>query len=231
MTNPPPDRPPPATGPQVEPQHYASAAYDSKERFIGYWQQVDQVVGVGATDVLEVGIGNGFLSRYLRGAGLPVHTVDFDGRLGPDTVASVDALPFPDGAFDTVCCFETLEHLPFDRFAGAARELARVARRHVLVSLPDVTPCNWIRIDWGFRNTKIDKFYDRGGGKAHEHRFDGEHYWELGKAGYPVERIVRELAAAGLELEAMSRLADNPYHRFFRTRKASVAAAHESSPR
>lgn len=45
-------------------------------------------------------------------------------------------LPFPDGAFDVVMCFETLEHVPNP--CQLLEELARVARRKVYLSIPGV---------------------------------------------------------------------------------------------
>ncbi len=50
--------------------------------------------------------------------------------------ASVTALPFADRSVDVVCCIEVLEHLG-GTFRDALRELARVARRVVLVSTPN----------------------------------------------------------------------------------------------
>jgi SAM-dependent methyltransferase len=44
-------------------------------------------------------------------------------------------LPFDDGAFDVVTCIEVLEHLVDP--AASLRELARVARRSVVVTVPD----------------------------------------------------------------------------------------------
>jgi SAM-dependent methyltransferase len=48
--------------------------------------------------------------------------------------ASVLQLPFPDSSFDVVTCLEVLEHL--DRPADAVRDLARVARKALIVSVP-----------------------------------------------------------------------------------------------
>jgi len=47
---------------------------------------------------------------------------------------SVQALPFPAGSFDVAVCLEVLEHL--EEPAVAVRELARVTRRAILLSVP-----------------------------------------------------------------------------------------------
>jgi SAM-dependent methyltransferase len=52
-----------------------------------------------------------------------------DGR-----AIDVHALPFPDGAFDVVLCSETLEHVP--DYRAATRELVRVARGAVVITVP-----------------------------------------------------------------------------------------------
>ena len=49
----------------------------------------------------------------------------------------VDRLPFEDGAFDCVVCSDVLEHL--DNLHHVFAELVRVARGHLVVSLPN----NW----------------------------------------------------------------------------------------
>jgi SAM-dependent methyltransferase len=205
--------------PQVEATHYTGLRYDVKERFISYHKQIELVLAAEPGQVLEVGIGNGFVHRYLRHLGVQVHTVDFDAQLGPDTTASVLELPFGDGSFDTVCCFETLEHLPWENLEPAVRELARVSKRRVLLSFPDVTPYLALSVDRGKEKPKLTGLTELPNPFAKEHVFDGEHYWEIGKRGFPLSRITQQLQKTGLEVVKVSRAHDHPYHRYFQLEK------------
>ncbi len=219
-----PDDSSPAAGIQVEPSHYEGLDYDRSERFVSYWHQIQQVLkrspDSGAGGVLEVGVGNGFVHRYLRERGVAVHTLDFDARLEPDTVGSVLALPFEDRRFDLAACFETLEHLPWDAFEPAVRELRRVARRYVLLSLPDASPC--VRLGFATNNAglKTRRLVQLPNPFPKAHRFDGQHYWEIGKRDFPLSRIVRAVEGCGLVVEENFRVFELPYHRFISCRVA-----------
>ena len=103
--------------------HYASKKYDSKKRFISYWHQIDEVIKLNPESVLEIGIGNGFISRYLRHAGLKITTIDINKSLKPDLVGSVLDLPFNDNYFDTILCCEVFEHIHYDYFSIALENI------------------------------------------------------------------------------------------------------------
>lgn len=97
------------------------------------------MIPASTRSILDVGCGRGELLRR-SGVSFAVG-VDLASRgmrhvAGPKAVASILALPFADASFDLVLCAETLEHLDPAILEGAARELARVARRHVLVTTP-----------------------------------------------------------------------------------------------
>jgi hypothetical protein len=81
------------------------------------------------------GGGKRHLARHL-GADWQVHELDIEGdcdtQLNLDTV---ERLPFDDGAFDTCCAFDVLEHL--ERFHLIAHDMYRVARTTMLISLPN----------------------------------------------------------------------------------------------
>jgi len=94
--------------------------------------------------VLEIGCGDGHLSRVLSRRGVEVTGLDLARRRlvearrvapgVPFVRGSALALPFRDGAFDTVSAVEVVEHL--EDPVSALREMGRVARRHVLFTTP-----------------------------------------------------------------------------------------------
>lgn len=98
---------------------------------------------IAGSSVMDVGCGTGALLRRVR-----------DARTGPGTLAGVDfvidpdlkdegiqyfaakveALPFPDKAFDTVICTHVIEHIV--DYRAAIAELRRVARQRLILVVP-----------------------------------------------------------------------------------------------
>jgi len=54
------------------------------------------------------------------------------------------------------------------------------------------------------------------------HRFNGKHYWEIGKAGYPLRKILNDIQKQNLQLQKTYRVFEAPYHRFFVLQKMEV---------
>jgi ubiquinone/menaquinone biosynthesis C-methylase UbiE len=106
------------------------------------------VKDAGGSSVLDVGCGEGLLTERIAGLRPDADVVGLDvddPRLGAEwkrrrgdnlafRAGSAYSLPFEDAAFELVCGFEVLEHL--ERPAEALAELARVASRHLVVSVP-----------------------------------------------------------------------------------------------
>lgn len=98
------------------------------------------IAGVSAVDV---GCGTGALLRRVREARSDLTAlagVDFviDPELKDEGIryfsAKVEALPFPDKAFDTVICTHVIEHIV--DYRAAIAELRRVARRRMIIVVP-----------------------------------------------------------------------------------------------
>lgn len=210
---------------QVDKSHYAFAAYMDKARWISVWHQLDEVLRLAPTSVLEVGPGSGVFKAAAAAFGLHVQTLDPDPELAPDHVGTVSALPFADGAFDLCCAFQVLEHLPYEAALAAFAEMARVARSHVVISLPDA------RTLWHFRfhvprRGPVDWVFQRPQLRLRPHRFDGEHHWEINTEGYPLDRVCRDFGRV-CRLARTFRVPEYGYHRFFvfETTKSASAKA------
>jgi len=213
--------------PQVEPNHYFSKSYDSKERFISYWHQINEIIKLNPKRVLEIGIGNGFVSKYLKERGINIITLDIDCRLQPDVVGSVTNIPFTDKSFDVVACYEVLEHLPYENFHTSLCEIFRVSSSYAIISLPDVSRV--YRIDVQIPKIgEIKRLFYLPRRKMPVHNFDGEHYWEMGKFGYPLKKIIEDIQRAGFEVKKTYRVFEFPYHRFFVLRKLKRSEATQS---
>lgn len=186
--------------------------YDNHDRWISYWQQIENVLSLQPKKVLEIGIGNKTVANYLREYGIEVTTLDIDGSLKPDVVASVEKIPLADNSFDVVLAAEILEHLPFEKFVQALSEIKRVTQQHAVVSLP-----HW---GWTFYLVlkmplirKIQMMFKISG--FLKHRFNGEHYWEIGKRGFPLSKVKKEVSRAGFKILTDFISTDSPYHHFF----------------
>jgi SAM-dependent methyltransferase len=105
-----------------------------------FWHQVDEVLDAGAHNALEVGPGNGQVTAWLTRYGVETTTLDVDPAVGADVLGSVTSIPLADDTFDAVLCAEVLEHLPFEQAVPALTELGRVARKRVIMSVPDLRP-------------------------------------------------------------------------------------------
>lgn len=201
---------------QVNKDHYFTESYCSTRRFISFAEQIKNIINTNPDSVLEVGIGNGFVSDFIRKKGLNITTVDFDKELNPDYTASIMELPFKNDSFDCVCCFEVLEHLPFKCFNTALQELQRVSKQDVLISLPDAGKC--IPFVFPIPDPKYKvRLYRRLieiPFLKKEHTFDGQHYWEINKKGYDLD-FVSIFINRYFEIKDTYRLFSVPYHRFF----------------
>ncbi|MDE1875180.1 MAG: class I SAM-dependent methyltransferase [Patescibacteria group bacterium] len=196
---------------QVDKKHYSLGSYVHPERFASYSYQLREIEKASPRSVLEIGVGDGVIGDYMRrNTDISYTSVDIDPELKPDVVGSVLELPFADGSYDVVCAFEVLEHIPFESFGAAVAEMTRVARSRVFISVPHFGP----PLRFLFKMPKFGLKFSWKIPYHPKHEWNGQHYWEIGKKGYPV-KAVREV------LEKHGRLVgdyvpfESQYHHFF----------------
>jgi hypothetical protein len=208
--------------PQVDATHYALGEYDDFKRWTSYWHQIQTIRRCRPRNVLEIGVGSGVLTWYMRERlKIDVTTVDIDPVLEPDVLSDVRELcgRVAPGSFDLVCAFQVLEHLPFDQFEAALSELAAVSRDQVVITLPNNGRTLQLRMDvWRFQMA-----FGRKLGWRRQWRFDGQHHWEVGTIGHSAREVRRRFSRV-LTLEREAIYPDNPYHReYVGRRKVPVA--------
>lgn len=206
---------------QVDKSHYEFARYLHKRRWVSMWHQLDEVLKFHPKNVLEIGPGPGIFKATAGALGLHVETLDLDPNLNPDHVASVFDMPFKNGAFDVVCAFQMLEHLPFEDSRRAFREMARVARTAIVISLPDAAT-RWPISVYLPVIGMVHLLVPRPRLRAPVHEFDGEHYWEINKSKYSLKTVCAELFGLdSIYIKSTYRVPEHPYHRFFVLKKVS----------
>ena len=146
-------------------------------------------------------------------------TLDIQPELKPDLVGSVTAIPAEDGAFDVALCSQVLEHLPFDQFGAALRELRRVTKFGLVLSLPDISPYYYL----GFRLPKMRPvFWSMSRRKYPSEELmrraweSSGHYWEIGYRDSLLDDVRHAISEAGWLIHRAWRVPEKDYHRFFK---------------
>ncbi len=204
--------------PQVDKSIYYGKNYLAPGRFAVYGHQLRELITLEPDTLLEIGVGNALVSRILRETGLAVTTIDHDPALSPDVVGSVTSLPFKTASFDVVACFEVLEHIPYEQIPQALGEIHRVCRRHAVISLPDASLTFRVHIPGLLRK----KVYVQPFRRPRPHAFNGEHYWEINKKGFPLKDVRARMEEAGFIVEHTFRPWEMAHHRFFRLKKTGA---------
>ncbi len=201
---------------QVNKDHYNFPKYCDLKRWSSYWYQLEVVINLKPESVLEIGPGDYVFANYLKqNTDIKYTSVDFAEDLKPDIVADLRKLPLPENSYDVVCAFEVLEHLPFIEFENNLKELLRVAKKNVVISLP-----HWGRsfaFSMQIPLLGIKKFNFKLPYKHFKipHVWDGEHYFEIGKENFPVEVVREKIWNAGGKIIKDFVTTENTYHHFF----------------
>ncbi len=198
--------------------HYNFNHYCQIDRWASYWHQINEILKLNPENVLEVGVGDKVVGNYIKNkTNIDYKCVDIAKDLGPDIVGSIDNLPLDDKSFDLVCAFEILEHLPFSKFANSLHEIKRVSKKYALISLP-----HWGRhfsIDFRLPFIKRIRWQYKINLFPIKHKFNGQHYWEIGKKDYPLKRIKRHIKKAGFNIIKNYIIFELPYHHIFVLKK------------
>jgi hypothetical protein len=199
----------------LDPAAYRSDRYLSLRQLCSLATQVHLITALHPGTVLEVGIGNGFTSTFLRRLGIDVLTVDINPALCPDVTSSIAELPsnIAKRAFDVVVCCEVLEHIPFDQFEESL-EIFRSYSRRLFLTLPSYS--SWVGFSGFVRLPFVDTLINIGAKVRRPKDLSAEaHFWELGSSARTSRAEIGLLLAKryGTVDHGVFRL--NRYHEYF----------------
>jgi SAM-dependent methyltransferase len=159
--------------------------------YISYYNQLNEIHNTHPKTVLEIGVGNKLVYNHLKEIGIKVTSLDINKNLKPDYIGDIRKLPFKNNSFDTVCAFEVLEHIPFEDFENSLKELKRVSKKNVIISIPIITK----NIEFYLYLPKLHDIYFHLDIpykiKQKKNITDKDaHYWEVNRIGYSKKRIL-----------------------------------------
>jgi SAM-dependent methyltransferase len=128
-----------------DPRRSADQFYVGKDPAAGVSGSILEFVRAHAGHrVIDLGCGTGGLALHLQRLGFDVAAVD-QNRTHVEIAASLGipaqhvngSLPFAEKSADTIVMIEVLEHVPDDAVEPLLKEVRRVARKNVLITVPD----------------------------------------------------------------------------------------------
>lgn len=101
-----------------------------------------QMIPNDVDSLLEIGCGDGRIINNLKNKYENIYGMDISNEAlknvkTPKIKGRIENIPFPDNSFDIVLCSEVLEHLPNTIYEKALKELQRVAKKYILISVPN----------------------------------------------------------------------------------------------
>jgi hypothetical protein len=201
---------------------------DSYFTYTQLWSFVEQIYHIREfrpQSMLEIGVGNGFVSMFCKVSGINVKTFDINPKLEPDMVASVYEIGklIKPNEFDLISCCEVLEHLPFEDFEGIIKTFSSISS-----SLFLTLPAYGRKIGFG-GVVELPRFYRWFGlwlkVPTRRGRLPDIHFW-----GVDFEHTTRRKAIAAILNIYYSEVKTgffkaNPYHCFFECREAKSNVA------
>ena len=191
---------------------YYSDGYFALPQLCSLSHQISEIHALRPADILEIGIGNGFTSSFLRRAGYSVTTADINPALEADICAPLSQVGDHVGGriFDLVVCCEVLEHMPLEEFIPSLDALKGLGRR-LFLTLPNYSAsiglCGFIRLPRLSRKA-INMTFD----VRRKKTLDQEHFWEVGSRTETSKRTIASELRLRYPSVQVRKFALNPYH-------------------
>lgn len=196
---------------------YFTNNYFSLPQLFSFAQQIHEIHAMKPKSILEVGIGNGFVSTFLSRAGYAVKTADINPSLNPDICAPLDEVHrfTNDCIFDVVVCCEVLEHMPLEELENNIKHLKSLGHR-LFLTLPNYKVTfglfGFIRVPKVYHLTKFAMKVDLNLNK----KMIKEHFWEVGSCRKTSKKEIINLLKKYYNHVESNYMLMFPYHIYFK---------------
>lgn len=100
-----------------------------------------EVMPEDVRSIIDIGCGNGLITNELNQKydvlGVDINASKLKYVEGPSLQSSCDSIDRPDRSFDLVFSSEMLEHLPEDLYHRTLKEFERLAKKYILLTVPN----------------------------------------------------------------------------------------------
>lgn len=111
-----------------------------KERIIDTYKLIPEDVN----SIADIGCGNGIFSNYIAEKNKKIKVIGIDESKSAlkyvktnKKEGNITSLPLQDREYDLVAALEVVEHLSTEDYKLALKELARVSKKYILISVPN----------------------------------------------------------------------------------------------
>ena len=195
---------------------YLADSYFTYDQLWSFVEQLYHIQAMGPRNIVEVGVGNGFVSQFLRTMGRTVLTCDINPELKPDLLVSVTELDqhIKVGEYDLIACCEVLEHMPFEHFEDTIRRFAKLSDK-LFLTLPVYGVKFGIGGFFAVRYRRRWFSWWRVS-SAFKYEMPPMHFWELGSQRETRLRAITAILQRHYRDVKTDFFKLNPYHRYFR---------------
>lgn len=183
------------------------------KHWIAFYYQIKEIEKCNPSSLLIIGKGEGIIDDYFKNRNVSVTTYDIDKTLKPDVVGDIKNVSKMNKKYDVVVCCEVLEHLCFDDFDLCLKQIKKVAKNHVLISVPYNGIFCRIQFDFPLFHNKNYSLYI-----PHKKKImkkSGGHQWEIGYEKKTNIKSIKKIIKRNFNIVNDYRLPNFPYIHIF----------------
>lgn len=196
-------------------EYFNDAHFDLRQ-LMSQAMQIKHINTLKPKNMIEIGIGNGLTSTFIRNSGVEVVTADINPNLSPDICCPMSELIEKTGGrqFDLVVCCEVLEHMPVEQLEQNVKTLRALGSR-LFLTLPSYTHSYGLSFLVKVPFIKARDFFLYLFLPKNINLSNTEHFWEVGSEAITKRRAIVSLLKQHYPSVRCGRISFQPYHIYF----------------